>query len=218
MQKPKYLLALACFLAIPAALWVEGVVFRLLDPELARGLSDYTRYYKLIELARGGSIIAAGGVVLILWVATSYLVLKARQRSVGWLVLAAGGPIGYAGISMLKDLAPARGDLYQQFVWKLKTGWRAAFEIAVFVLVWILAFQLMVLKHDLMVHYESLTTGTPVATIIEQQNAESGMRAFGEGMEVMYLVVLFYLLWPIAFNLVGKVLKRQAVPTPDDAR
>jgi len=100
----------------------------------------------------------------------------------------------------------------------LKIGWRAAFEIAVFVLVWMLAFQLMVLKHDLMVHYESFTTGTPVATIIEQQNAESGMRAFGEGMEVIYLVVLLYLLWPIAFNLVGKVLKRQTAPAPDDVR
>ena len=218
MQNPKYLLALACFLAIPAVLLTEGVVFRLLDPELARGLSDYARYYRLIELARGGSMIAAGGVVLILWVATSYLVLKARHRSLGWLVLAAGGPIGFTGIAMLKDLAPARGDLYQHFVWKLKTGWRAAFEISVFVLVWILAFQLMVLKHDLMVYYESFTTGTPVATIIEQQNAESGMRAFGEGMEVMYLVVLLYLLWPIAFNLVGQVLKRQTARAPDDPR
>ena len=218
MPKRKYLLALACFLAIPAVLLAEGVVFWLLEPELARGLSDYTRYYRLIKLTRGGSMIAAGGVVLILWVATSYFVLKARQRSLGWLVLAAGGPVGFAGIAMLKDLAPAPGDSYQQFVWKLKTGWRAAFEVAVFVLVWLLAFQLMVLKHDLMVHYESVTTGTPVTTIIEQQNAESGMRAFGEGMEVMYLVVLLYLLWPIAFNLVGKVLKRQTARASDDAR
>lgn len=218
MPKRKYLLALACFLAIPAVLLAEGVVFRLLDPELARGFSHYTRNYRLIELARTGSTIAAGGVVLILWVATSYLVLKVRHRSAGWLVLAAGGPVGFAGIAMLKDLTPAPGDLYQQFVWKLKAGWRAAFEITVFVLVWILAFQLMVLKHDLMVHYESFTTGTPVATIIEQQNAESGMRAFSEGMEVMYLVVLLYLLWPIGFNLVGKILKRQTARAPDDPR
>ena len=76
----------------------------------------------------------------------------------------------------------------------------------------------MVLIHDLMLHYESFTTGTPVATIIEQQNAESGMRAFGEGMEVMYLVVLLYLFWPIGFNLVGKVLKRQTARAPDDPR
>jgi hypothetical protein len=218
MHKPKYLLALAWFLAIPAVLLAEGIVFRLLDPELARGLSDYTRYYRLIDLARRGAMVAAGGVVLVLWVATSYVVLKAKQRSLGWLVLTAGGPVGFAGIAMLRDLAPGRGDLYQQFVWKLRTGWRAAFEIAVFVLIWILAFQSMVLKHDLMVYYESFTTGTPIAIIIEQQNAESGMRAFGEGMEVMYLVVLLYLLWPIAFNLAGKVLNRQTAPAPGDAR
>ena len=31
------------------------------------------------------------------------------------------------------------------------------------------------------------------------------MWAFAEGNEVMYMVVLFYLLWPIVFNIVGRV-------------
>jgi len=31
------------------------------------------------------------------------------------------------------------------------------------------------------------------------------MWAFGEGMEVMFMVVLLYLIRPIVFNLVGRV-------------
>ena len=63
----------------------------------------------------------------------------------------------------------------------------------------------MVLKRNLMILYESATTGSSTAQIIDRQNASSGMWAFGEGIEVMYLAVLFYLLWPIVFNLVGRM-------------
>jgi hypothetical protein len=33
--------------------------------------------------------------------------------------------------------------------------------------------------------------------------ASSGMWAFGESLEVLFLVVLFYLLWPISFNVLA---------------
>jgi hypothetical protein len=36
------------------------------------------------------------------------------------------------------------------------------------------------------------------------------MWAFAEGMEVMYLVVLFYLLWPIVFNVVSRLAAMMA--------
>jgi hypothetical protein len=71
--------------------------------------------------------------------------------------------------------------------------------------IWLLAYQAMVLKRDLMILYESATTGASTAQIIATQNASSGMWAFGEGLEVMFLVVLIYLLWPIAFNFVGRL-------------
>jgi hypothetical protein len=35
--------------------------------------------------------------------------------------------------------------------------------------------------------------------------ASSGMWAFGESLEVLFLVVLFYLLWPISFNVLGRL-------------
>jgi len=140
-------------------------------------------------------------------------VLKSRQRSLGWLSLAAAGPFGFMVIAMLDDRAPAPADLYQQFIRKLKLYWRVLLEIAVFVSVWSLAFELMVLKRDLMIRYESFTSGTPAATIIDRQNASSGMWAFSEGLEVIYLVVLLYLLWPICFNLAGRLLRpKRAAP------
>jgi hypothetical protein len=81
-------------------------------------------------------------------------------------------------------------------------------EIAVFVSAWILAYQCVVLKGELLISFESYWTGMPVETIIDRQNASSGMYAFGEGLELIFLVTLLYLLWPIFFNLVGQLFKR----------
>lgn len=63
----------------------------------------------------------------------------------------------------------------------------------------------MVLKRDLMIMYEAATTETSTAQIINQEKASSGMWAFGESLEVLFLVVLFYLLWSICFNVVGRL-------------
>ena len=71
--------------------------------------------------------------------------------------------------------------------------------------VWVGAFLAMVLTRDLMIMVEAATTGTSTAQIIDRQNASSGMYAISEGLEVLFLVVLFYLLWPICFNVVGRL-------------
>jgi len=209
MPKKQYILAVACYLLIPAVVIASGVLFRLIDPEMARGSADYVRNYRLLELARTGALMAMAGLALVLWVLTCYLVLKSRQRSLGWLLLAAAGPFGFIVIAMLEDRAPASHDLYQQFIRKLKLYRRVPIEIAAFFTVWFFAFELMVLKRDLMIRYESFMSGTPVATIIDLQNQSSGMWAFGEGAEAIYLVVLIYLLWPVFFNVVGRLLKRR---------
>jgi hypothetical protein len=210
MPKRQYILAVVCYLSIPAVVIASGVMFRLIDPELARGGADYVRNFRLLELARKGALITMAGLALALWVLTCYLVLKSRQRSLWWLLLAAAGPFGFIVIVMLEDRAPASYDLYQQFIRQLKLYWRVPIEIAAFVTVWSLAFELMVLKRDLMIRYESFMSGTPAATIIDLQNQSSGMWAFSEGNEVIYLVVLIYLLWPVFFNVVGQLLKRRA--------
>ena len=46
-------------------------------------------------------------------------------------------------------------------------------------------------------------TGATFAQIAASQNASGGMWAFTEGNEVIYLVTLIYLFWPIAFNLLA---------------
>ena len=218
MAKRHYVLAIACYLLIPAVVIAGGGLFRLIDPEMARGHADYVRDYRLLELARLGALIATGGLALVLWLSTCYLVLKSRQRSLRWLSLAAAGPFGFIAIAMLEDRSPAPDDLYQRFVRKLKMYWRVPLEIAVFVSVWFLAYESVVLKRELMISYESFLTGTPATTIIARQSASSGMWAFGDGLEQIYLVVLIYLLWPIFFNLAGRLFTPRTNPKHQDSK
>jgi len=212
MPKRHYVIALACYLAIPAVVIAGVGLSRLIDPEMARASADYARNFRLLKLAATGALMATAGLALALWASTCYLVLKSRQRSVLWLALAAAGPFGLMFIAILADRWPAPDDLYHQFIRKLKFYWRVPLEIAIFVSAWILAYQCVVLKRELLIRLESSSTGTPVETIIARQNASSGMYAFGEGLEAIYLVTLLYLLWPIFFNLVGQRFKRRTNP------
>jgi hypothetical protein len=207
VPKHRYVFALACYLLIPVVVIAGAHLSFLIDPEMARGSADYARNYRLLELARLGALMATWGLALVLWFSVFYWVLKSRQRSLGWLSLAAAGPFGFIAIAMLADRSPAPDDLYQQSVRKLKMVWRVPLEIALFVSVWFLAYESVMFKRELMISYESYATGTPAAAIIAQQNASSGMWAAGEAMEEIYLVVLMYLLWPIFFNLAGRLFK-----------
>ena len=210
MPKRAYIQALVCYLAIPAVVIASGVLFRLIDPEMARGTADYVRNYHIFELLRTGTVWSAMALVVVLWTACCFLVLESRQRALPWLVLAAGGPLGFTFIAMLADKAPLPEDLYQHFLKSLKIYWRLALEIAMFVAVWTLAYEAVMLKHDLMVAFESFRTGTPVAAIIAEQNASGGMWAFSEGLQVMYLVALIYLLWPLLFNWTARLRRPRA--------
>lgn len=212
MPKRHYLLAIVCYLAIPAAMLAGAALASLIDPEMARGHADYARDYHLLELAKTGVVAAAAVLMLMLWVATCFLVLRSRQRSLHWLALAAAGPFGFIVISLLGVRTPAPDDLYQQFVGKLKLHWRIALEIAVFVAVWLLAYQCVVLLRELMIAYTSYRTGIPVASIVAEQTASSGMHAFGEALETLYLVPLIYLFWPVVFNLAGRLLRPRTTP------
>jgi len=205
-------MGMLCYLAIPVVVITGFRLSLLIDPEMARGSADYARNFRLLQQVATGVVMAAAGVVLVLWVCTCYLVLKFRQRSTLWLALAAAGPFGFITIAMLADHSPAPHESYQQFISKLKLYWRVPLEVALFMSAWILAFLSVTLKRDLMISYESLSTGTPVETIITRYNASSGMYSFGEALETIYLVTLLYLLWPIVFNLAGRRFKRRTSP------
>ena len=89
---------------------------------------------------------------------------------------------------------------------------RVGYEACIFVIIWLFAYESMVFKRYLMIKYQSATTGMSTAQIIDLQNASSGMWAFAEGNEVIYMVVLLYLLWPTVFNIGARVAAMMASP------
>jgi hypothetical protein len=208
IPKRRYLLAIACYLAIPVVFIAGGAMHQLIDPEWARRSADYVGNYRLLELLAQGVLMAAGMLALVLWLATCFFLLKARERSVVWLLLAVAGPLGFTFIATLRDRAPASDDLYQQIVPRLKLYLRIPFEIAAFVGIWMLAILGMMVAREAMIQLASIRTGTPVEAIVAIQDVSSGMYAFAEGLQVLYLVPLLYLLWPVVFNLAGRLFRR----------
>lgn len=205
MFKRPYVFAMLAFLLIPAVTVFSGILINSIDPEMAAGHANYERNFRLLTLAKGLSIFAVFLVAVGLWFLTCFFLIQSKQRSYGWLSLGAFGPFGLIVLMMLSDQSLRPKGLYEDFIAKLKIYQRVAYEIAFFVIVWVLAYQAMVLKRDIMIMLESARTGVPTAQIIDLQNASSGMWAFSEGLEVLFLVILIYLLWPICFNLVGRL-------------
>src|SRR5262245_30302566 len=207
MLKRPYVLAIVSFLMIPAVFVPAMMLVTFIDPEIALRTSNYERNFQLVTLVKQLCMAAVSLLAIGLWFLSCFFLIKSKKRSYGWLPLAALGPFGLIILSMLRDNAPNLGDLYQQFLGKLKTYLRIPYELIFFVIAWVAAFQAMVLKRDLMIAYEAATTGVSAAQIIDLQNASSGMYAFSEGLEVLFLVSFFYLVWPICFNLAGRMLK-----------
>ena len=204
MIKKQWIVALVLFLLIPCVLKLEGTLFGLVNPESAAGHPDYAQNYHRLSQLRHMVLWGSEAAVAVLWLLVCLLVIRSKKRSALWLFMAALGPFGFAVLTMLDDHAPGETDSYARFVRNLNWFVRAGYELCIFVLAWVLAYQGMVFKRNLMIRHEAAITGMSVAQIIDQQNASSGMWAFAEGNEVMYLVILFYLLWPIVFNLVGR--------------
>jgi len=207
MSKKTYILAIVSFLLIPAVAVVGALVFDAINPEIAAGHPDYVRNYRLLALAKKLSLLAALLVIAGLWFLTCFFLIKSKNRSYGWLSLAVFGPLGLIVLSMLSDKLPVPGNLYQRFVSRLRIYQRVALELCIFAVVWVVAYEAVVWKRELMIMYEAATTGASTAQIVALQAASSGMWAFSEGLQEMYLVVLVYLLWPICFNAVGRLPK-----------
>lgn len=212
MMKKQTVVALALLLLIPVVSMAGGLLFSVINPEIAAGHSNYARNYHLLSLVKNMSLVASGAVVVILWLTACFLVIRSKERSSLWLFLAGLGPFGFVILAMLNDRAPEETDRYSRFVRNLNRFVRVGYEVCGFVIMWLLAFQAMVLKRNLTIMYDSATTGISTAQIIDRQNASSGMWAFAEGIEVMYMVVLLYLIWPIVFNIVGRVAAIRASP------
>ena len=204
--KKQWLVALALLLLIPLVLTLGGSLLSLINPESAAGHPNYVRNFHLLSHLKTILFWALLATVAVLWLLVCFFVIRSNQRSLLWLFLAAFGPFGFAVLAMLNDCAPADSDLYARFVRNRNAFVRVAYELCTFVLIWVLAYGAMLLKRTLMIGIQAIAAGVSTAQIIDLQNASSGMWAFAEGNEVMYLVVLLYLLRPIVFNLAGRVV------------
>jgi hypothetical protein len=212
--KKQWVAALVLLLLIPVVLVLGGALFSFMNPEIAAGHLNYARNFQLLNLLKKIVMWGTAAAVLVLWLLVCLQVIRAKKRSASWLVLAVLGPFGLAVLAMLNDRATAETDRYTRFVRSLNWFVRAGYEILTFVIVWVLAYEGMVLKRTLMIWYEAATTGSSVAQVTDLHNASGGMWAFAEGNEVMFLVVLLYLLRPIVFNIVGRVAATMA-DSPD---
>jgi hypothetical protein len=212
MIKKQLVVALVLLLLIPLVLVLGGALFSLINPEIAAGHPNYVRNFHLLNLLKISVMWGTAAAVLVLWLLVCLQVIRAKKRSSSWLVLAALGPFGLAILSMLNDRATAETDRYARFVRRLNGFVRVGYELCTFVIVWVLAYEGMVLKRALMIRYEAATTGNSIAQVTDLHNASGGMWAFAEGMEVMFFVVLLYLLRPVVFNLVGRVEATLASP------
>ena len=210
MPKRLYVVALLCYLAIPVVVIAGGTAASLINPEWALRTADYALNFKLLQLAKAGVILGGAGLAFVLWIACCYFVLKSRDRSLGWLAFAFAGPLGFSVIAALKDRAPEPNDVYLGVIGRLNVVLRVTLEVIFFFSAWVLAYQIMVTKREVMIRLQSAMTGKPVEDIVAEQLASSGMWAAGEGMEVLYLVPLLYLLWPLAFNVVGWLFRSRA--------
>jgi hypothetical protein len=60
-----------------------GLLFSLINPEIAAGHPNYARNYHLLSLVNNMSFLASAGVVGILWLLVCFLVIRSKERS--WL-------------------------------------------------------------------------------------------------------------------------------------
>ena len=201
MIKKESRIALVLFLLIPLITVLGGILFSLINPEVAAGHPNYVRNFHLLSLLKMFCLWTSIAGAAALWVLVCLFVIRSKKRSYVWLFLAALGPFGFAVLAMMSDRAPAETDSYTRFVRSMKGFVRVAYELCTFVIIWMLAYQAMVLYRNLKIWYESVTTGVSIAQIMDLQNASSGMWAFSEGCEVMFLVVLLYLLRPVVFRV-----------------
>ena len=95
-MKKQTVVALALLLLIPVVWMLGGLLFSLINPEIAAGHPNYVRNFHFLSLAKNMSFWASLVVVAVLWLLVCFLVIRSKERSSWWLFLAALGPFGFA--------------------------------------------------------------------------------------------------------------------------
>jgi hypothetical protein len=205
MIKKYYVLAIVSLILIPAVTMVGATTAILIDPEIAVHYANYERNFRILNQLKLGVMLAAFAMDIGLWVLACFFLLKSKKQSYWWLPLSVLGPFGLIALTIVRDNDPLPGDLYQRFIRSMKSVWRVAYDAGLFALVWLAAFLSVALLGEIRIIAESVFTGTPRAQIVAVQLASSGMWAFAEGLEALGLVVVFYLIFPVLFNIAGRL-------------
>jgi hypothetical protein len=214
MIKKQTFVALLLLLLIPAVTIGGGVLFSLINPESAALHPNYVRNWHRLDALKMTVMYGSMAMVIALYLFGCFLVIRSKNQSRFWLLLAALGPLGFAILSVLNDRAPSQTDRYTRFVRGLNLWLRVGYELCCFFVIWELAYEVMVLKRNLMIWYQSASTGVSTAQIIVIQDASSGMWAFSEGLEVMFFVIVLYLLRPVLFNFVSRLAAKPLPKAP----
>ncbi|MGA8089940.1 MAG: hypothetical protein WCA10_21900 [Terracidiphilus sp.] len=216
-MKKQSVVALLLLLLIPVVLMLGGMLSNLINPEIAAGHPNYVRSYQLLSTLKILTFLASVTCAAVLWMLACLVVIRSKKRSYLWVLMAVLGPFGLAVLATLGDRAPLETDRYARFVRNLNGYVRVGYEVCSFLIIWVVAYQAMVFQRNLMIRSEAATTGISTTQIIDLQNASSGMWAFAEGNEVMFLVAVLYLLRPMIFSFVSGVGARMASREPSNS-
>jgi len=208
-----YWAAGACLGLMPVVLIAGVAVHGMIDPEMAARHANYERNYRLLEALRAAVLSGTFLAVLSLWFAMCLLLLKAKRRSLLWTVPGILGPLGLALITALKPRVVDPVDSYSSFVAKLGIVSRIGYEVLLFMGICALAMAAVSIHADLMIAWSAHVQQVPIEQILQERDASSGMYAFSEAMEALYLIACLYLLLPAAANWIHRLLRRGRLPT-----
>ena len=199
--------ALAALVAIPVVMIGCTAVAFSINPESSTIGSFHLQNYWLLYDVRRVLLWVTPLAVVGLWFLTCLFVVRAKGRSYAWSAVGLLGPFGLIALTMLGSKRVERGGLYDRWVRHRHWALRVLYQVMLFAVIVVAADRLIVLKRPLVILWQSHVTGFPVEEVVRQQDASSGMWAFGEGLETLFLVVLFYLLGPICFKAAGLLPK-----------
>ena len=202
--------AVAALFAIPVIMIGGTAVAFSINPESSTIGPFHLRNYWLLYDIRRMLLWTTPLAVVGLGFLTCLFVVRAKGRPYAWSALGLFGPFGLIALTMLGSKRVEGGSLYDGWIRRRHWALRAFYQVVLFVVIVVAADQLIVLKRPLVILWQSYITGLSVEAIIEQQNASSGMWAFGELLETIFLVILFYLLWPICFNAASRLPRLRA--------
>ena len=210
-----YGLSVLALLLIPVAAMLAAGIFGAIDPDLARGHSDYARNYVLLEHLRTGAWLAALVLLGVMWLLACVWLLRSKSRRRVWLWLALLGSAGFAVLTALSDRsALSPNDAYGRLLARLPKLLRVLYEVVRFAAFVAVAWQLVEWFDYGTALLEATRRGVPLAGVLAERDASSGMWAFGDGMRAAFLFVLIYALWPASYNAMAgliRCLRRRAV-------